>query len=445
MAIIKKCSLCENKGFLLKLKNNLCSSCDERLKRTENTYNNVLQEISKDPAHKDTYIYTLFSIMGDIENLSNFSTIINKDLALKLINSLNLSQQLENTSTTNSNPPSNSTPALEIDNAIKNMDNLINSVSPITNINAESIDTSANDIYEAPYAEEVSYKSIEENIAQLENPVVEINTPIQPILNQSDKIVIETLYNNTAELMKKLDASDIDTNELAKGFFTLKNSFKPTLKTYNLLEVNDVNIDNYINLLEKKLCHRTNTIPEKLYTFFNYVVISIQTTGIKTNLSDIIEISALKISYDNIVDEFYSLVNPLKSIKLIIEERTGISSDMVSNEPSLDQILPKFNDFLGNSTIVSFNSNYTLGFISHFNKQLFDINLVNEDECILKLYRSRYKSFYGYPPRFSDLSTITIDILSNDDANSANDLHSIAKSSSLAIYKLYEILKYRYK
>ena len=67
-----------------------------------------------------------------------------------------------------------------------------------------------------------------------------------------------------------------------------------------------------------------------------YVIFDLETTGFAPSKDRIIEIGAVKLKDGNIIDKFSSFVNPKTPIPFKIEKLTGISDDMVINEPTID-------------------------------------------------------------------------------------------------------------
>lgn len=111
----------------------------------------------------------------------------------------------------------------------------------------------------------------------------------------------------------------------------------------------------------------------------NYCIIDIETTGLDFEYCQIIELSTLKIRDNKITDTFSILVNPGKcqiydpdtdnfilsqiDIPDFVQELTGITNDMVKNQPTIEEIIPDFSSFIGNDilvghNIVSFDSNF---------------------------------------------------------------------------------------
>lgn len=103
-----------------------------------------------------------------------------------------------------------------------------------------------------------------------------------------------------------------------------------------------------------------------------FVVFDIETTGFSSKNDKIIEIGAVKIKGGEIVDRFSTFVNPKDSIPYSITELTGITDEMVENEPIIDEVLPRFVEFIGDSVIVAHNANFDMSFI---NKNIQHLNL----------------------------------------------------------------------
>lgn len=114
----------------------------------------------------------------------------------------------------------------------------------------------------------------------------------------------------------------------------------------------------------------------------DYVVIDIETTGFSTECDDIIELAALRVNDDKIVDKFQSFVFPGRSVSDFISQLTGITNAMLTHAPSLADILPKYLSFIGDSVIIGHNvSGFDVNFIydkaenigaSHFSNDFID-------------------------------------------------------------------------
>ncbi|MCX4365362.1 MAG: exonuclease domain-containing protein [Bacilli bacterium] len=95
----------------------------------------------------------------------------------------------------------------------------------------------------------------------------------------------------------------------------------------------------------------------------DYVVFDIETTGLDSRCDEIIEISGVKVKNDEIIDTFSSLIKPINPISSFITELTGITNEMVASAPSVDIVLPKFMEFIGDSILIGHNVNFDINFV----------------------------------------------------------------------------------
>lgn len=102
-----------------------------------------------------------------------------------------------------------------------------------------------------------------------------------------------------------------------------------------------------------------------------YIVFDIETTGLDPMYDEIIEIGAIKVEDGKEIETFSTLIKPEYEIDEFITELTGITNEMVINAPKINDVLPKFMDFIKDSVILGHNVNFDINFI-------YD-NLINED------------------------------------------------------------------
>ena len=87
----------------------------------------------------------------------------------------------------------------------------------------------------------------------------------------------------------------------------------------------------------------TNSKGQSLHN--TYVVFDIETTGRNAYKDKIIEIGAVKVEDDKIVDKYSTFVNPKRPIPYEIFQLTSITDDDVIDAPTIDKVLPEFLDF----------------------------------------------------------------------------------------------------
>lgn len=110
-----------------------------------------------------------------------------------------------------------------------------------------------------------------------------------------------------------------------------------------------------------------------------HVVFDLETTGLSSWGDEIVEIGAMKI-FGSEIDEkniFHSLVNPKRVIPPDATRVSGITNEMVANAPTIDEVLPKFLDFVGGAFLVAQNARFDMSFIM---KHLMQMKLARELE-----------------------------------------------------------------
>ena len=117
------------------------------------------------------------------------------------------------------------------------------------------------------------------------------------------------------------------------------------------------------------------------------VVFDIETTGFSPIMSKIIEIGAVKVENGKITDRFSAFVNPKVPIPYKIEKLTGITDNMVINEPDISMILPEFMKFCEGCYLVAHNADFDTSFIRKNCKDLgLDFNFSYTDTVALSRY-----------------------------------------------------------
>lgn len=94
----------------------------------------------------------------------------------------------------------------------------------------------------------------------------------------------------------------------------------------------------------------------------SYIAFDLETTGLKPQENEIIEIGALKVREGKVVDRFMEFIHPLSPISSAISELTGITNDMVATARSCEQVLPDFLDFCEDDVLIGHNVMFDYSF-----------------------------------------------------------------------------------
>ena len=139
--------------------------------------------------------------------------------------------------------------------------------------------------------------------------------------------------------------------------------------------------DDFVELIESNSANRKLNESE-------FVVFDLETTGAKTPPCRITEIGAYRVKNGKIIDEFHTLVNPETPIPIFISQLTGISDQMVRNEPKFSEIAPDFLDFIGDSVLVAHNAHFDIRFLNHEIGRIHaDYRVGNPHLCTVQLSR----------------------------------------------------------
>jgi DNA polymerase-3 subunit alpha (Gram-positive type) len=131
-------------------------------------------------------------------------------------------------------------------------------------------------------------------------------------------------------------------------------------------------VDDFINIIN------INT-EDQLIDKCEYVVFDFETTGLQPAVNEIIEIGAVKVKNGEVIEKFHSLIKPEKSLPPIITKITGIDEDMLKDKNSIEEELPKFLKFIGNSILVAHNADFDYRFLR---------------EWVGKVQNKKYKNTY---------------------------------------------------
>lgn len=124
-----------------------------------------------------------------------------------------------------------------------------------------------------------------------------------------------------------------------------------TLERQKLSDIPEIKIQNITKSFD---------MDAKLPTF---VVIDLETTGLKPSTDRIVQICALRYEQFEPTEAFISYVNPGKHIPEDASKINGIVDADVEDAPTLAEIYESLLAFIGNSAIVGFNTSFDLQFL----------------------------------------------------------------------------------
>ncbi len=126
-----------------------------------------------------------------------------------------------------------------------------------------------------------------------------------------------------------------------------------------------------------------------------YCVLDLETTGFSFRTEKITEIGIMKVKNGEVVDQFECFVNPEKPIPQRVVEVTNITDEMVKDAETIDKVLPKVIDFVGDSVLVAHNADFDIGFLKHNAKEL-GLTLENTYLDTLRLAKEVYPDLKKY-------------------------------------------------
>jgi len=126
-----------------------------------------------------------------------------------------------------------------------------------------------------------------------------------------------------------------------------------------------------------------------------YCVLDLETTGISKLTEKITEFGIMKIKNGEVIDTFECFVNPEKPIPEKVVEVTHITDEMVKDAETIDIVLPKVLEFIGDSTVVAHNASFDVGFIKE-NARKLDLKFNNTYIDTLALAKELFPNFKKY-------------------------------------------------
>ena len=95
-----------------------------------------------------------------------------------------------------------------------------------------------------------------------------------------------------------------------------------------------------------------------------YVAIDVETTGLDARKDAIIEVAAVAFRENDILDEYTTLLNPMRELPEFVTQLTGITQGMVNEAPTMFKVRPRLKSLMADHVLVGHNVDFDLGFLT---------------------------------------------------------------------------------
>lgn len=95
-----------------------------------------------------------------------------------------------------------------------------------------------------------------------------------------------------------------------------------------------------------------------------YVVFDVETTGLSAIYDRVIELSAVKMVHNNVVNQFEEFIDPGFHLSEQTTNLTSITDEMVKGSKSEEEVFKLFREFCGDAIVVGHNVTFDVGFMN---------------------------------------------------------------------------------
>ena len=126
-----------------------------------------------------------------------------------------------------------------------------------------------------------------------------------------------------------------------------------------------------------------------------YAIVDIETTGGHASANGITEVAILVHDGQQVIEQFKTLINPLRPIPIYVQALTGIDDEMVSTAPKFQDIAHRIYELLHDKVFVAHNVNFDFSFL-HFHLAAAGFNLQTKKLCTVRLSRKIIPGLASY-------------------------------------------------
>lgn len=156
------------------------------------------------------------------------------------------------------------------------------------------------------------------------------------------------------------------------------------------------------------------------------IAIDLETTGLDSANDRIIEIGAVRMQDGKIIDEFEQLIDPGFPVPPAVTHITGITTDQVAGQPSIEQVLPALKKFVGDAPVIGHSINFDAAFLARYNVLTANMLIDTYDLAAVLLPRA---------PRYN-LNSLTAEV--GIDLEHAHRALDDIRATALLYWKLWE-------
>ena len=115
-----------------------------------------------------------------------------------------------------------------------------------------------------------------------------------------------------------------------------------------------------------------------------FVAFDLETTGLSSKNDRIIEIGAVLMERGQELARFQTFVDPGVKLQRETIDLTGITDDMLHGAPKLEEVFPKFLEFVGDRVLIAHNADFDTGFIRAACEKLgYTYNFTSADTLVM--------------------------------------------------------------
>ncbi|MFN3976252.1 MAG: PolC-type DNA polymerase III [Aquificaceae bacterium] len=119
-----------------------------------------------------------------------------------------------------------------------------------------------------------------------------------------------------------------------------------------------------------------------------FVSIDIEATGFDPAKADIIEIACVRVEGGIITDRFSTLIDPGYPLPQKIRDLTGITNAMLVGKPKIEEVLPSFLKFVGDSILIAHKVEKDIAFIDKYYRRMYGERFRPPHICTLNLAKN---------------------------------------------------------